>query len=366
MAEEIENRKFEHIIICIEENIEANYKKTGFQDIEFIHRALPEIDFNEIDTSINIFNHQFNSPILINAMTGGHEVSKKINKNLAKLAKEFNISLALGSQRAAIKDPSLEYTYNIARETAPDAFIIGNLGAPQISDEYGMFEINRAIKMIQANAFTIHLNALQECLQSEGDPFYKGVINGLQKIKKDIKIPLIVKETGAGIAKEEIMLLKNLEIDAVDISGVGGTSWAAVEYYRSKDKVKTLPEITKTFWDWGIPTAVATIEASTIGINLISSGGVRNGLDIAKAIAIGADLVGISLPFLKPAYEDDYNKLKELMEKFIKELKIAMFLTKSKNLNDLKNSNLIISGTTKNWLETRGISTKNFSNRSEN
>ena len=365
MAKEIKNRKFEHIIICLEENIEAIYKKTGFQDIEFVHRALPEMDFNEIDTSINIFKHQFDSPILINAMTGGHEASKIINENLAKLANEFNIGLVLGSQRAAIKDPSLEYTYKIARKTSPDAFIIGNLGAPQISNEYGMFEINRAIKMIQANAFTIHLNALQESLQSEGEPLYKGVINGLQKIKKDIKIPLIVKETGAGIAKEDIMLLKNIEIDAVDISGVGGTSWAAVEYYRSKDKIKSLPEITKTFWDWGIPTAVATIEASTIGINLISSGGIRNGLDIAKAIATGADLVGISLPFLKAAYENDYNALREIMEKFIKELKIAMFLTKSKNLNDLKNSNLVISGITKNWLESRGISTIDFSNRSK-
>jgi len=365
MSKEIKNRKLEHIIICLEENIEASYKKTGFQDIEFVHRALPEMDLNEIDTSIKVFNHQFDYPILINAMTGGHEVSKIINKNLANLAKEFNIGLALGSQRAAIKDPKLEYTYKIARDISPDAFIIGNLGAPQISKEYGINEIKQAIEMIQANALAIHLNALQECLQSEGEPVYKGVINGLQNIKKELKIPLIVKETGAGIAKEDIILLKNIGIDTIDISGVGGTSWAAVEYYRSKDKTKNLPEITKTYWDWGIPTAVATIEASTADVNLISSGGIRSGLDIAKAIAIGADLVGISLPFLKAAYQDDYKTLQEIMKKFIKELKIAMFLTKSKNLAALKNSNLIISGNTKEWIETRGISVKDFSNRSK-
>ena len=259
----------------------------------------------------------------------------------------------------------MEYTYRIARDTAPDAFIIGNLGAPQISKEYGIKEIKQAIKMIQADALAIHLNTLQECLQNEGEPVYKGIINGLQNIKKEIKIPLIVKETGAGIAKEDIILLKNIGIDAIDISGVGGTSWAAVEYYRSKDKTKNLPEITKTYWDWGIPTAVATIEASTADVNLISSGGIRSGLDIAKAIAIGADLVGISLPFLKAAYQDDYKTLQELMKKFIKELKIAMFLTKSKNLTALKNSNLIISGNTKEWIETRGISVKTYSNRSK-
>ncbi|MHA1382484.1 MAG: type 2 isopentenyl-diphosphate Delta-isomerase [Candidatus Helarchaeota archaeon] len=363
MSRKIENRKLEHIIICLEENIESQYKKTGFQDIEFIHRALPEFDFSEIDTSIKIFNHKFDLPLFINAMTGGHEVSKIINKNLAKLAGEFNIGLVLGSQRAAIRDPNLEYTYRIARDTSPNAFIVGNLGAPQITEEYGIKEINQAIEMIHGNAFTVHLNALQESLQDEGEPKYKGVLDALKKIKKDIKIPLIVKETGAGIANEEVMMLKNTGIDAVDISGAGGTSWAAVEYHRTVKNGNFSPDIAKTFWDWGIPTAISTIEASTVDISLISSGGIRNGLDIAKAIAIGADLVGISLPFLKAAYEDDYNTLKKLILKFIKELKIAMFLKKKKKISDLKKSNLIISGNTGKWLNLRGISVSNYSNR---
>ncbi|MHA1379353.1 MAG: type 2 isopentenyl-diphosphate Delta-isomerase [Candidatus Helarchaeota archaeon] len=363
MPKEITDRKLEHILICLEKNIESMHKKTGFQDVEFIHRALPELNFNELDISIEIFNHKFDAPILINAMTGGHEVSKIINENLARLADEFNIALVLGSQRAAIKDPKLEYTYNIARKTSPKAFIIGNLGAPQITKEFGMNEINKAIQMINANALTIHLNALQESLQDEGEPIYEGVLEALKKIKNQINIPLIIKETGAGIAREEVNLLKNSGVDAVDISGAGGTSWAAVEYHRTFKNGSFSPEIAKTYWDWGIPTAISTIEASMIDISLITSGGIRNGLDIAKAIALGADLVGMSLPFLKAAYENNYELLKKIMNKCIKELKIAMFLTKSKNITDLKKSNLIISGYLENWLKYRGISAASFSNR---
>lgn len=185
MTNEIKDRKLEHILTCLDKNIEAQYKKTGFEDIEFIHRALPEMDFSEIDTSLTIFNHQFDFPLFINAMTGGHKVSERINKNLAKLADEFNIGLVLGSQRAAIIDPSLEYTYKIARETSPNAFIVGNLGAPQITKEFGIDEINRAIEMINADALTIHLNSLQESLQDEGEPLYKGVLKELQKLKKN-------------------------------------------------------------------------------------------------------------------------------------------------------------------------------------
>lgn len=364
MSKLTRDRKWEHIESCLNNDVTFQTKTTGLEDIELIHRAIPVYDFHKIDNSIELFGKSLKAPLLINAMTGGHEKALKINEILAELAERFGIAIELGSQRAAIEDEKLIPTYSIAREKAPKTVIIGNLGAGQFANEYGLKEAKAAVEIISADALAIHLNYLQECLQEEGNKSGKIFLKKLTELKDSLSIPLIVKETGSGIGKEEAESLNKIGIDMIDVSGAGGTSWAAVEHYRAKEKKNNiLQKCAQTYWDWGIPTAVAIVECSGGPARILASGGIRTGLDVAKAIALGADLVGISLPFLKPAIQNDVEALNQYVETIIEELKIAMFLTNSKNIADLKSANLIIKGHTAEWLALRGFDPKKFANR---
>ncbi|NVM53554.1 MAG: type 2 isopentenyl-diphosphate Delta-isomerase [Candidatus Helarchaeota archaeon] len=354
MAKETENRKLEHIKICLNQNVEFKTKSAGFQDIELIHQSLPELDYQAIDLTTHLFERKFDYPILINAMTGGHPESIKINKTLAQIASEFNIPMEVGSQRAAIENEKLISTYRIAREASQSAageiFLIGNIGGGQLVKGYGIREINKSIEMIDADALAIHLNPLQEVLQKEGDINYQKLLGKIREVIKQVKIPIIVKETGNGLSREALGALKDIGVKYVDVSGAGGTSWAAVESYRHKD-ISEFARIANNFRDWGIPTVVSTLTAVKMGFNVISSGGIRTGIDIAKAIACGADMAGIALPFLANAYREDLNALRRQMQILIRELKICMFLTKSFNLEELKSAEKIFLGKTKQWIE---------------
>jgi len=345
----ISDRKLEHLLIC--KNYDVNYKDktTGFEDIELLHRALPEVNKDEIDISTEVFGKKLDIPLFITAITGGHPSSKDINKELSVLAQNRQIGLGLGSQRAAIVNPDLKYTYDVVRDNAPDALLIGNIGAPQ-SDL-----AEKAIEILDADILAIHLNPLQESIQPEGDVDAKGYINSIAKICDDVDVPVMAKETGTGILSEDAILLEDAGVDFIDVEGAGGTSWAAVETYRAEDRY-----LGELFWDWGIPTAVSTVECvNSVNIPVISSGGIRSGLDAAKAIALGADAVGMALPALKGAYIGQ-NALNDLVDKFVESLKIAMFLVGASNIEELKESKLIIKGQTKDWLEDRGFDTKQY------
>ena len=347
----ISDRKLEHLLIC--KNYDVNYKKTtGFEDIELIHRALGDINKDEIDISTDVFGKKLESPLFITAITGGHPSAKAINKELAIVAETKNIGLGLGSQRAAIKNPDLIDTYTVVRDYAPNALLLGNIGAPQIE------LASDAVDMLDADILAIHLNLLQESIQPEGDVDAIGYIDSISEIVKSIDVPVMVKETGTGIAFEEAVALENAGVSFIDVEGAGGTSWAAVETYREDDKY-----LGELFWDWGIPTAVSTAEVvNSVNIPVISSGGIRSGLDAAKAIALGADAVGMALPALQSAYKGQ-EELVKLVDRFNESLKIAMFLVGAHNLEELKNSNLIIKGETKDWLESRGFDTKKYAIR---
>ena len=347
----ISDRKLEHLLIC--KNYDVNYKKTtGFEDIELIHRALGDINKDEIDISTDIFGKKLESPLFITAITGGHPSAKAINKELAIVAETKKIGLGLGSQRAAIKNPDLIDTYTVVRDYAPNALLLGNIGAPQIE------LASDAVDMLDADILAIHLNLLQESIQPEGDVDATGYIDSISEIVKSIDVPVMVKETGTGIAFEEAVALENAGVSFIDVEGAGGTSWAAVETYREDDKY-----LGELFWDWGIPTAVSTAEVvNSVNIPVISSGGIRSGLDAAKAIALGADAVGMALPALQSAYKGQ-EELVKLVDRFNESLKIAMFLVGAHNLEELKNSNLIIKGETKDWLESRGFDTKKYAIR---
>lgn len=348
----ISDRKLEHLLICKHYDVQYQNKKTGFDDIELIHRALPEINKEKIDISTEVFGKKLESPLIITAITGGHPSSLKINQELAIAAESEKIGLGLGSQRAAVENPELNKTYTIARENAPSTLLLGNIGAPQI--DYA----EKAVEMFDADILAIHLNVLQESIQPEGDIDATGFVESIAKIVDTVDVPVMAKETGTGISAEDGILLQDAGVDFIDIAGAGGTSWAAVETYRVEDKF-----LGELFWDWGIPTAVSTVEvSSSVNIPIVSSGGIRSGLDAAKAIALGADSVGIALPILKEAYLG-YDEIIKFIKRFNESLKIAMFLVGARNLEELKNSSLIIGGKTREWLEQRGINTKSFGRR---
>ncbi|MDR2623804.1 MAG: type 2 isopentenyl-diphosphate Delta-isomerase [Methanobrevibacter sp.] len=349
----ISDRKLEHLLICEHFDVQYKNKKTGFNDIEFIHNSLPEIDMNKIDLSTKEFGKKLDAPLFITAITGGHPNAIPINKQLAIAAESEKIGFGLGSQRAVIENPELEYTYNVARENAPSTILIGNIGAPQVN--YSM----KAVETLDADILAIHLNPLQEAIQIEGDVDSTGIIDSIGEIVNCVDVPVMVKETGAGISAETSKLLESKNIDFIDLSGSGGTSWAGVETYRLRDKY-----LGELFWDWGIPTAVSTVEVSnSVNIPIISSGGIRSGLDASKAIALGADAVGMALPFLKKVCIGG-DAIVEFIQNFKKSLKLAMFLVGASNIEEIKKSNLIIKGETKSWLNERGFNTKKYTRRS--
>ena len=350
----ISDRKLEHLWLCKNCDVEHKQKKTGFEEIELIHKALPQINKEEINITTEFLGKTLEAPIIITGMTGGHPASLSINRELARAAEQLNIGLGMGSQRAAIENPKLKSTYTVMRDEAPSIFLIGNIGAPQI--EYA----EEAADMMNLDALAVHLNPLQEAIQPEGDVNASNYLQYVNEASKKLDIPIIVKETGAGIKREDAIALTKVGAAAIDVAGAGGTSWAAVETYRSKD-----PHMGNLFRDWGIPTAVSTVEVlQSVNVPIISSGGIRSGLDAAKALALGAEAVGLALPVLKEAYMG-YEAVKNKIMKFIEELKVAMYLVGASNISELRKSDLLIMGKTKEWLKSRGINTEEYSRRSQ-
>jgi len=292
LPSQIENRKLDHLQICLKKKVQARHTTTGFEDIFFVHKALPEIEKDKINLSTVAFNHKFSAPLIVGAMTGGTSGAMKINSTIAEAVEETGLGMGVGSQRAAIEDPKLEKTFSIVREKAPTAFLVANVGGPQLVKGYGAKEAKEAVDMIEADALAIHLNPLQEVVQPEGETNYAGVLEKIGEIARALDVPVIVKETGAGIAAEEAKMLEDVGVAGIDVAGVGGTSWAAVEYHRAKEtQDESRQRLGEAFWDWGIPTAVSVVEVSiSVDLTVIASGGVRTGVDVAKAIALGADL----------------------------------------------------------------------------
>jgi isopentenyl-diphosphate delta-isomerase len=351
-------RKIDHIKLSIEKSVESNID-AGFKDVRFVHMSLPEIDLSDIDIHTKFLKHRLLAPLVIESITGGTPQAKKINSNLAEAAEDLGVAIGVGSQRAALENSNLIDTYSIVRDKAPSVPVLANLGAPQLLDENAVDYAREAIEMLHANALIIHLNALQEAVQPEGQTNFKEVFKKLSEISKKIDVPLIAKETGAGISFEMAKYLKSVGVKIIDVGGLGGTSWAAVEYYRaSKVKKENKAKLGKTFWDWGIPTVASLVEVSSIrGMISIASGGVRTGLDVAKAIALGANIAGMALPLLKPATQDSI-KVKRVLGNVIQELNTAMFLTGAKDIESLRNMPVVIYGPIKEWLIQRGFNIK--------
>jgi len=357
-------RKADHIKICLEEDVQAKQAETGFDDVHLIHRALPEIDREKIDLSTTVFNHKFSAPLMVGAMTGGTAEASRINAAIAEAVEELGLGMGVGSQRAAIEDPSLEKTFKVARKKAPTAFLVANIGAPQLVRGYGPREARKAVEMIQADALAVHLNPLQEAVQPEGETNYAGVLEKIGEIARALDIPVIAKETGAGIAAEDAKNLEEVGVSGIDIAGAGGTSWAAVEYHRAKlAQNEFLKKLGETFWDWGVPTAVSLVEvAQSVSVPVIASGGVRTGIHAAKALALGASLVSTSSPILQPATEGA-EEVKKVLGHMIKELRNVMFLVGAGSTSQLREVPVVITGETAEWLKTRGFEVELYARR---
>lgn len=355
MVEELPSRKKDHIRICIEKEVEFKKKTTWLEYVELIHDPLPEIDFEEIRLETRFLGRRFGCPLVIEGMTGGVPEAYAINKNLAEAAVQLNIPVGVGSQRAGIYNESLKYTYRIMRNISPDVFIIGNIGATQLVRE-GVELAEKAVEMIEANALAIHVNSLQELIQPKGTTTFKGVVEAIEKTIERLSIPVIVKEVGCGIPKKTARRLEAIGVKAIDVAGAGGTNWTLIEKIRAEEfgelEKKMLGEI---FIEWGIPTAASIIEVSSaVDIEVIGSGGIRTGLDVAKALAIGADMAGIAKPLLKPALESRNSVLDYLRRVFL-ELRAVMYLTGCRSIDELKKADKVLTGPLLEWCRQRGL-----------
>ncbi|MCK4429298.1 MAG: type 2 isopentenyl-diphosphate Delta-isomerase [Candidatus Aenigmarchaeota archaeon] len=335
----ISDRKRQHLEICLKEKVED---KSCFDDIILVYNAMPNLDFNEIDTSVEFLGKKLSLPLLISSMTGGTKEAEQINKDLAEIAEQKKIGFALGSQRAMIENKELTCTYSV-RNVAPSTLVLGNIGLANLN-KIEPKEIEKALSSIGADALFLHINPAHELAQKEGDINLKNSNENLKKLIENLNYPVVIKEVGYGISKETGKKLKDLGIKTIDVAGFGGTNWVKVEKLRGG-------KLADDFVDFGIRTPCSLLELKDIGVELISSGGIRSGLDIAKSIALGAKICAIALPFLK-VYDE---KGKEGVEKYIyqleKELKTAMFLVGAKNIEELRNKRYILKGFTKNWAE---------------
>ncbi|NLX48446.1 MAG: type 2 isopentenyl-diphosphate Delta-isomerase [Methanospirillum sp.] len=338
------SRKLDHLRICCTEEVQAG--DAGFGDVRLVHDALPECDMDRISTRARFLGHRFGAPLMIAAMTGGHDAATAINERLAAAAERFGLGIGVGSQRAALEDPSLCRSYRVVRETAPSAFVVANLGAVQLRD-HGPDWADRAVEMVGADALAIHLNFLQEAIQPEGDHDAAGCLGAIEHLCRSAPYPVIVKETGNGLSGGVARRLYGAGVAAVDTGGLGGTSWAVIEGIRAREGGgpgdSRLAALGETFRDWGIPTVASLIQIARCGGPVIATGGIRSGLDVAKALALGADLTGIALPLLAPAREGQ-EKLDAAIERVIDELRVAMFLTGSPGVPALKETRAIVTG----------------------
>ena len=348
---DLSHRKAEHVKVVLAGDVEGRYRY--WNDIQLYHTALPEIDFAEIDSSVQLLGRTLSAPLVITGMTGGFPDASKINDNLAHAAADVGIAMGVGSERAAILKGQYPDSYAcVARHPVPLKF--ANIGAPQIIAQapgdrvVGLDEVRSAMSLIGAHALAIHLNFLQEMVQPEGDRRARGCLEKIGELAH--AVPVLAKETGAGLSRPVGEKLKAVGVRAFDVSGTGGTSFAAVEHHRAKAQgADREARLGRTFWDWGIPSPVSVLELAPLGLPVIASGGVRSGLDIARAIALGASAAGIAGGVLRAA-ATGYEETRRELEQIVYEFRVAMFLTGSRTVAELARARRVITGETRLWL----------------
>ena len=334
-----ESRKVDHIKINLERDVQFPNVTTGLERYAFMHQALPELNLSEIDSTVSLFGKTLSAPILISSMTGGTDMAQRINMNLAEAAQAHGIAMGLGSQRAAIEDANLVYSYDV-RKVAPDILLFANVGAVQFNYGYTWEHCQRAVDMVQADALILHFNVLQEAVQPEGDINFAGLLKKIEDVCKHVSVPVIAKEVGWGFSEKNARDLANAGVSAIDVVGAGGTSWSEVEYHRAPTAFHA--RVARSFADWGIPTADAIQYAVNGAPNLpiIASGGLRDGVDIAKCVALGATMGGIASTFLKAANES-VEAVDQLIRELTAQIRIAMLCSGASTIAELQKTPLI-------------------------
>lgn len=338
MENHLSARKSDHIKISLTEDVRSSMT-SGLEAYAFVHQALPEIDLADILLEQTIFGKKVSAPILISSMTGGTPEAREINLRLAEAAQAMGVAMGLGSQRAALENPVLEATFQV-RSVAPEILLMANLGAVQLNYAYGIDQCRRAVEMVEADALYLHLNPLQEALQPEGDTNFSGLVKKIEIICRELSVPVIAKEVGWGISEKAARMLVNAGVAAIDVAGAGGTSWSQVEMYRIQDPIRA--RVAGSFRDWGISTAdsILAVKKTAPQLPVFASGGLRDGIDIAKCIALGAILGGMAGVFLKPATKSSQAVMDEL-EVIRQQIQVTMFAAGVKDIDGLRNAPLV-------------------------
>jgi isopentenyl-diphosphate delta-isomerase len=318
-----QQRKSDHIRINLQEDVDFKHVSTGLASYRFVHCALPELDLQDVDTSTTLLGKPLAAPLLISSMTGGTPEASAINRHLAKAAQAAGVGMGVGSQRAAIEDPSLADTFRV-RHVAPDILLMANLGAVQLNYGYGADECRRAVEMIEADALILHLNALQEALQPEGNTRFAGLLSRIEAVCGALEVPVIVKEVGWGLSEQIARQLAGAGVAMIDVAGAGGSSWSQVEMHRAQTEGQR--QVAAAFADWGIPTveSLLMVRRGAPELPVVVSGGIRNGIQIAKAVALGASACGVAGPLLGPATKSDV-AVAEVLQVLVTQLRVAMF-----------------------------------------
>jgi isopentenyl-diphosphate delta-isomerase len=329
-----DRRKADHIRINLEENVQFPTLTNGFERYRLVHQALPELDLQNIDTCAPLLGKTLRLPLLISSMTGGTEAARVINRNLAEGAQARGIAMGLGSQRTGIEQAETADTFQV-RDVAPDILLFANLGAIQLNYRYGVEECRRAVDMIQADALILHLNPLQEAVQSDGDWNWAGLMSKIEKVVREVGVPVVAKEVGWGISLQTARRLRDAGVAVIDVAGSGGTSWTEVEYHRATSDA--FRKLARAFADWGIPTAesLLAVREATPDIPLIASGGMRTGIEVAKAVALGASAVGVASSFLKAAAAGPEHVVATI-DQLAAELRVAMFCAGAGSITALR------------------------------
>lgn len=340
-------RKIDHLVLCRDEAVEYRAQSTLLEEVRLLHSSLPELDAAEIQLATTVAGLQLAAPILISGMTGGASLASEVNRTLAQVAEQFGFGFGVGSQRAMLRDPALLATYAV-RDVAPRVVLLGNIGAVQAA-ACSSQEIAELVSAIDANALCIHLNPAQEIVQAHGDRNFRGCLDGIARAVRDLSVPVIVKETGCGLSPAVLARLAEIGVKTVDVSGAGGTTWVGVETLRAEGRLRTLGE---TLWDWGTPTAASIVYARRAGMEVIASGGIRNGLDSARAIALGATAASSALPWLRAAMSSGgAEAARELAHQTIETLRAVMLLTGSDGVAALQRAPRVLGRPLRDWLD---------------
>ncbi len=338
----ISKRKKEHIELCLTDKVSFKEKTNGFENYEFVHNAVTEVNISAITFGSLFFGKRIEYPFLISCMTGGSADSENINARLSSAAEKLKIPLGVGSQRQVLENNRYRQTYKIIRKNAPSIPVLGNIGAAQIVKMSSLIPINYLIELVEADVMVVHVNPLQELIQKNGEPQFSGLLKNIKKLVKEVKVPVIVKEVGAGISSDAAKKLLDCGVRGIDVAGAGGTSWAGVEILRNKNH-KSME-----FWDWGLPTSYCIKTVAELkkkyDFVLIGSGGINSAFETAKALALGADIAGSARIILQTLDSRGEVGVVNLIEDWFEIIRKIMFLTGSASLEDFRKNKLIMRG----------------------